>query len=615
MLARLCRSLRDRAVYLHTLLDNLWFWQVPSAASSEHVFALICRKVPAWQLDLPDQTVWPQPFDPDRRGILGPRVASPTINLVEWGPEGATVETSKALFEFLEHSAGLDPDGIAVIEPGHGSITYRQLHALSDQLRDRLYDLGVHRGDRVGIYLHKSIDSLASIFGILKTGAAYVPVDPGAPASRNAYILADCQVKAVVIEDCFVKNLIAEWGPTGDTPRFLMLERTGGGGYLGEMLDQAQASTPISSAQTVDPSLDDLAYILYTSGSTGKPKGVMLTNRAALSFVDWCSEAFGPESDDRFSSHAPFHFDLSILDIYLPIKHGASLVLISEEIGKDPVRLAAAIAEHKITTWYSAPSILSFLAQYGRLEQYDYSSLRTVLFAGEVFPVKHLRALKRLLPDPIYFNLYGPTETNVCTFYEIPQTIPEDRTNPYPIGQACSNYQLLIVDELDRQVARGQEGELCASGAGMMIGYWNLPEKTGNAFLIDSSGKKWYKTGDIVSEGPDGNYIYLARRDRMVKKRGYRIELGEIEAGLYRHPAIKEAAVVALQDDDGVKIRAFVSREQVGRPSIIELKQFCAQNLPAYMVPDLFSFLDILPKTSTDKIDYQKLKQISSIDA
>lgn len=528
---------------------------------------------------------------------------------------GGIVETANALFEFLERSTGISPDRIAVIEPGQGSITYGELNALADQLRDRLRHMGVSRGDRVGIYLHKSIDSLAAILGILKTGAAYVPVDPGAPPSRNAYIFGDCQVKAVVIESGFVNGLTSEWGVAGKVPQFLILDRTGGGKYVKEMLDHAQASVPVAPGVSVTPSLDDLAYILYTSGSTGKPKGVMLTNRAAISFVDWCSEAFAPESSDRFSSHAPFHFDLSILDIYLPIKHGASLVLISEEIGKDPVRLASTISESRITIWYSAPSILSFLAQYGKLEQYDYSNLRMVFFAGEVFPVKHLRALKKLIQHPRYFNLYGPTETNVCTYYEIPQTIPEDRSNPFPIGIACSNYQIRILDELGNDVPTGKEGELCASGAGMMIGYWNLPERTANAFLVDSSGKKWYKTGDIVFEAPDGNFIYVARRDRMVKKRGYRIELGEIEAGLYRHPAIKEAAVIALQNDDGVKIRAFISHHQDRRPSIIELKQFCTQNLPAYMVPDNFSFLDVLPKTSTDKIDYQKLKQLSSSDA
>lgn len=519
--------------------------------------------------------------------------------------------TPKALFEFLENSARVDPDRTAVIEPGQGSITYGELNALADQLSIRLYQLGVRQGDRVGIYLHKSIDSLAAIMGILKTGAAYVPVDPGAPASRNAYIFADCQVRVLVVEEPFVHDLSTEWETTGHTSQLLILKSTGGGKYLKETLEQSQTNTSISPRDSFTPSLDDLAYILYTSGSTGKPKGVMLTHRAAISFVDWCSEAFEPHPEDRFSSHAPFHFDLSILDIYVPIKHGASLVLISEEIGKDPVRLAELIAESKITIWYSAPSILAFLAQYGKLDQYDYSSLRTVLFAGEVFPVKHLRTLKKLLPHPRYFNLYGPTETNVCTFYEIPTIIPEDRTHPYPIGKACSNYQIRVLDELGEEVPIGNEGELCANGAGMMIGYWNLPERTANAFLVDSVGDKWYKTGDVVIEGADGNYIYVARRDRMVKKRGYRIELGEIEAGLYRHPAIKEAAVVAMQNDEGVKIKAFVSHHKDNRPSIIELKQFCSQNLPTYMVPDLFSFLDFLPKTSTDKIDYQKLKEFS----
>ena len=530
-------------------------------------------------------------------------------------PAGGTVETPNALFEFLEQSAGINPDKIAVIEPGQGSITYGGLNALANQLSDRLFNLGVGRGDRVGIYLHKSIDSLAAILGILKAGAAYVPVDPGAPASRNAYIFADCQVKALVIEDRFVNDLTTEWGASGHTSQLLVVNQTGGGKYLKEMLDQAHTSEPMSPRGSFTPSLDDLAYILYTSGSTGKPKGVMLTHRAAISFVDWCSEAFEPHPDDHFSSHAPFHFDLSILDIYVPIKHGASLVLISEEIGKDPVRLAVVIAESKITIWYSAPSILSFLAQFGKLELCDFSSLRLVLFAGEVFPIKHLHALKKLIPHPKYFNLYGPTETNVCTYYEVPQIIPEDRLNPFPIGKACSNYRIGVFDELGAEVPLGSEGELCASGSGMMIGYWNLPERTANAFLVDPSGGKWYKTGDIVSEGPDGNYVYISRRDRMVKKRGYRIELGEIEAGLYRHPAIKEAAVVAFQNDDGVKIRAFISHHKDIRPSIIELKQFCAQNLPAYMVPDLFSFLDFLPKTSTDKIDYQKLKELSSMAA
>jgi acyl-coenzyme A synthetase/AMP-(fatty) acid ligase len=323
---------------------------------------------------------------------------------------------------------------------------------------------------------------------------------------------------------------------------------------------------------------------------------------------------FEPNERDRFSSHAPFHFDLSILDIYVPLKHGATLVLVGAEIGKDPLRLAALISEKRITSWYSTPSILSLLAQYGKLPQHDYSSLRTVLFAGEVFPIKHLRALKTLLPRPGYFNLYGPTETNVCTFYEIPVHISEEQTQPYPIGRVCSHLQGIVVDEQGQTVPVGQEGELCISGPGVTQGYWNLPERTARAFLIDTFEQAWYKTGDIVVEDADGNYIYIGRRDRMVKKRGYRVELGEIEAGLYRHPAVKEAAVVALSDEEnGVRVKAFLScKEDEHRPSLIELKRFCTENLPVYMVPDLFAFREVLPKTSTDKIDYQKLKELGA---
>jgi acyl-coenzyme A synthetase/AMP-(fatty) acid ligase len=322
---------------------------------------------------------------------------------------------------------------------------------------------------------------------------------------------------------------------------------------------------------------------------------------------------FEPSEIDRFSSHAPFHFDLSILDIYVSIKHGATLVLVDEEIGKDPIRLAALISDKKISVWYSTPSILSFLAQFGRLEQYSFSDLRLVLFAGEVFPIKHLRVLKDLLPGPRYFNLYGPTETNVCTYYEIPATIPEEYTKPFPIGEACSHYRDLIkiVDEQGHDVGVGQTGELIAAGPGVMQGYWNLPERTANAYLVDSSGQRWYKTGDIVVQNEDGNYLYVSRRDRMVKKRGYRVELGEIEAGLYKHPEVKEAAVIAISsEENGVQIKAYLSFRDGQKPSRIELKRFCAGALPTYMIPDFFSFLDGLPKTSTNKIDYQKLKTI-----
>jgi acyl-coenzyme A synthetase/AMP-(fatty) acid ligase len=338
----------------------------------------------------------------------------------------------------------------------------------------------------------------------------------------------------------------------------------------------------------------------------------MLSHENAVSFVDWCSETFAPSAEDRFSSHAPFHFDLSILDIHVALKHGATLVLVSEEYGKDPMHLAELISRERISVWYSAPSILSLLAQFGNLSAFDYTPLRLVLFAGEVFPVKHLRALTERWPKPRYFNLYGPTETNVCTYYEVTLPIPAERAAPYPIGRACSHLKAKVVNEAGREVAAGEEGELCIAGRGVMQGYWGLPEQTTRGFLVDGEATRWYRTGDIVLESAPGQFTYRGRRDRMVKRRGYRVELGEIESVLYQHPLVKEVAVVGLPDEEsGVRITAFVSTGQSPPPSLIQMKRFCSERLPLYMIPDRFYWHDALPKTSTDKIDYQRLKELA----
>lgn len=514
---------------------------------------------------------------------------------------------------YLELSAARVPGRTAVVGPSGETATYAQLRRDAEAVAAFLRAQGVRRGDRVGVVLPKSVAAVTALFGIMRAGAAYVPVDVTAPADRGRRILTDCDVRAAIV-DWRVVDVVPR-GEDGAAPITIVVGRDTDDLPPGVVGFADVIATPAAALDEA-PGLDDLAYILYTSGSTGMPKGVMLTHRNATSFVDWCSSIFHPTPEDRFSSHAPFHFDLSVLDIYVAIKHGATLFLISEDLGKNPKALAQFIAEHRLTVWYSTPSILTLLTQHGGLDRLDMSALRLVLFAGEVFPVKHLRALQRAWPHPIYYNLYGPTETNVCTFAKIPAGIPDERETPYPIGFLCEHCDGLVLDGDGKAVGLGDEGLLYISGPSTFDGYWNRPVENAAAF-IERQGRRWYNTGDVVRWDAKDGYIYAGRRDRMVKRRGYRIELGEIERALYLHPRLREVAVVAMPDADaGVKIYAFVSCQDGPRPSIIDLKMHCGSTLPAYMSPDTFVVEAKLPRTSTDKVDYQALRgQLTHVGA
>jgi len=511
----------------------------------------------------------------------------------------------RTLSSLLDDSASRFQKHSAVEDPKRGcALTYAELASLAREISSALEHAGVRPGDRVGVYAPKSCGTVAALFGILGADAAYVPVDYTAPPARNAYILDDCRVSAVVIERALGGDLASS-----TVGACTVVAAPGDPSLLGVDLVVVGVSRDPEPA-TNRESADDLAYILYTSGSTGQPKGVKHTHSSALSFVDWCSNVYDPVPADRFSSHASFHFDLSILDLYVPLKHGATVVLVDEETGKNPRALAPLIADQRISAWYSTPSILRLLVEHGELERYDYSALRIVNFAGEVFPVKHLRAIKRLWPSPRFFNLYGPTETNVCTFYEIPGSIDADRAEPYPIGRACSGDRLMVADPTDRVVDPGTPGELYVSGGSVMAGYWNMPDRNAEAFFVDDADQHWYRTGDVVVDDGSGCLSFVGRRDRMVKRRGYRIELGEIEAALYRHSNVSEAAVVASPDEEnGVRIDAYVSTSDGSPIGLIAMKRFCSEALPLYMIPDRFEYRDALPKTSTDKIDYQTLTE------
>ncbi len=506
------------------------------------------------------------------------------------------------LVDGFEHAAKSNPGQPAIEDREGRRLTYRSLDAAASRIAHRLRISGVAPGDRVAIHHPKSIESVAAILGVLKARAAYVPLDASAPIERSRHILGDCGAKVL----CTNPDGAARFGPDAGCA-MLALSPIPADEADSSWLQGADPSW--RAAEPVRP--EDLSYILYTSGSTGVPKGVMHTHASAESFVSWAFRAVEPRAEDRFSSHAPFHFDLSIFDLYVCFRSGGTLVLVDESLGARPLDLAAFIAERSISIWYSVPSILALLAEHGKLAQHRFDRLRIIVFAGEVFPIRPLRLLQKLLPGRTYFNFYGPTETNVCTAYRLPGPIPESQTTPVPIGPACDNVRAMVLDEAQCPVERGGEGLLYIHASGpTMLGYWPpSPDGESKAFHRAPSGERWYCTGDVVREDPDGNYVYVGRRDRMVKRRGYRIELGEIENALSQHDEVREvAAVTADTTGQGLEIVAFlVPASPADRMSIIALKQYCMSRLPGYMCPDRFEFLPVLPRTANDKVDLQAL--------
>jgi amino acid adenylation domain-containing protein len=524
------------------------------------------------------------------------------------------VNVAHTLPALIEASARSRPDAVAIAD-GARLVSYGELGRLMHRLASALAAAGVSRGDRVGILMPKSADAVIALLGAMRAGAAYVPIDPGAPMRRARAILADAGVSALVAaggelarregllegDGAPRPRVIVQAGDAAPVPAgivSLALER---------VLDEGTAPLPDA------PGATDLAYILYTSGSTGQPKGVMLTHANALAFVLWAVEETRLTSEDRLSSHAPFHFDLSVFDLYGAFAAGASLHLVPSTLSYFPLPLARWIAAEGITVWYSVPSILGRMAEQKGFTTHP-GPLRTVIFAGEVFPIPALRALQGELPHTVLYNWFGPTETNVCTSHRVQGPIPETRREPLPIGRPCPFAEVRIVDPDGREVPRGGEGELWVAGDSVLRGYWNDPERTTRALVPDprdaGSEARFYRTGDVVREAEDGSLTFLGRRDAMVKVRGYRVELGDIEAALFDHPSVADAAAFTVPGDDGqLRLVAAVVRRAGTALEEIALQRHCVERIPRYMVPESITWLDALPRTSTGKVDRLSLAE------
>jgi amino acid adenylation domain-containing protein len=497
-----------------------------------------------------------------------------------------------------------------------GNLTYQELDDLSDRVARALLRLGVAPGDRVAILAPKSAASVVGIYGVLKAGACYVPLDPKAPAQRLGYVVHDSGARVILADEARVHQaadlLNSVTRPAVVVTSFAgsgVIEESGSASAHGaEILSWATVAAEPSEPLTAERAIEtDLAYILYTSGSTGTPKGVMISHRNSLTFVDWSASAAGLCPEDRVCSPAPLHFDLSVFDIFASCLSGACTTVIPDGTTTFPVSIARWLERERISVWYSVPSVLTLLASYGSLPESELSQLRLVIFAGEVFPPRYLARLMRELPHPRYLNWYGPTETNVCTAFEVPARGPDGK--PVPIGQACANTEVFAITSDGARVSQpGEAGELYVRGPSLMRGYWAQPAKTRDALVATpfrpERGELAYRTGDLVTLDAAGNYVFLGRRDSMVKVRGYRVELGEVEAALYRHPVIEEVVVLPVPDERcGSRLRAVIAASDGGALTRETVLDHCRQWLPAYMVPEVVEFREALPRTSTGKLD------------
>lgn len=519
---------------------------------------------------------------------------------------------SFTLHHLLSENAARQPDHEAV-RLRDESITYGELESRANRVANALIAHGVKPGDRVGLYLQKSPNAIASIFGIMKTGACYVPVDANAPGMRLQEIGRQCAFRALVTSQALYGKLGPEFHTECPAQAIIFVDKKPEKSLPVPALTFADDLPQQSAEDPGVPVIDhDLAYILFTSGSTGTPKGVMLSHLNALTFVNWATATFGVGPEDRLSNHAPFNFDLSVFDLFVAAKAGAALSLVPEGLSVFPLQLSTFIEQQKITVWYSVPMVLTLLLARGKLEERDLSALRCVLFAGEVFPTKHLRALMEKLPHPRYANLYGPTETNVCAWYDVAPLRPDDDA-PIPIGKACANTELIPINaEGKRVTGPGEEGLLYARGSTVMQGYYGRPENTAASFIPNPFAvgreEKLYCTGDWVTIDEKGDYLFVGRKDHMIKTRGYRVELGEIEAVMVAHPAVEEAVALPIPDEAiGNSIHAVVSLVKDQSVDSMKLKQHCAQKLPAYMVPEKIDFREALPRTDNGKIDRRRL--------
>ena len=488
------------------------------------------------------------------------------------------------------------PEDIAVVD-GEVGCTFVALAQASKALATAILERGPEPGQPVAIFLPKSLRAIVADLGTLYAGRFYCNLDLRAPALRTRNILNHLDPALVVTTRDQVPVLLGLGVPDD---KILVIDDA----FLPEArIDAAAIQEGLDGVLDLDP-----MCIINTSGSTGTPKGVVLHHRGTIDFMDWAFQHLDLDGRERIGSLSPFHFDIYTLELLLCLAKGATLVIIPEALPIFPAQLMSFMAAQKISFIFWVPTIMVAIANQDLLGQFDLTPLKKVLFAGEVFPTRHLNQWRRHLPGAVFVNLYGPIEIHVdCTSYIIDRDFKDDE--PLPIGRPCRNTDILVLDDQDRLCLGAAKGELCVRGASLALGYWNDPERTARAFpqnpLQPHFPDRIYRTGDLVARNDRGELLFLGRKDYQIKHLGYRIELTEIEHLALTVPGIAHACVLYQAERKEITLFFEAPGEEV---TPAQIRRHLLELLPKYMLPAVFHKLEALPRNPNGKIDRNGLQ-------
>ncbi len=503
---------------------------------------------------------------------------------VEWNDAGRGYPRDLLLHGLFERQAALTPEAPAVEFAG-AVLSYAELDRRAGLLARRLAGLGMRPDTPVGIAAERSLELMVGLLGILKTGGAYLPLDPSYPPERLAHLMAEARPAAVVAQHA---GLVA-WLDGGPPVVNLQSDEE-------ELAGRAPAPG--------DPAA--LAYVLYTSGSTGRPKGVGIPHQGIVNRLLWMQEMYGLGPEDRVLQKTPLTFDVSVWELFWPLSVGARLVLAEPEMHRDSRYIAGLIREREITTVHFVPSMLQPVVEEPAFPACR--SLRRVICSGEALPAP-LAARFLARSEAELHNLYGPTEASVDVSYWACRRSWTGAS--VPIGRPVANTIFAVADGEQREAPAGVPGELYLGGVQLARGYVGRPDLTAERFVPDGltglAGERLYRTGDLARWRPDGAVEYLGRIDQQVKIHGFRIELGEIEAVLAGHPDVREAAVAVVGEEGGRQLAGYVVPVEGRRLDLEALGSHLRRSLPEYMVPALWVELAALPLTASGKLDRRAL--------